>query len=63
MSYPLGFVEVPDGYIIEQLDSGHWIWTHSETDAQSCIHWDKWAVYRGCKAHSEKAIVDSGVLE
>lgn len=42
----LGFVRMPQGYGLVQLDSGHWMWTHTATDRESQIHWDRWAIYR-----------------
>lgn len=43
----LGFAKMPSGYHLLQLDSGHFMWFHPDRDTDSCIHWDKWAVYRG----------------
>lgn len=42
-----GKAKLPPGYKMFQLDSGHFIWECEETDEESCIHWNKWAVYRG----------------
>ena len=32
-----------------ELPRDHWFWYHAETDRESAIHWDKWAVYRWAK--------------
>ena len=45
----LGFAKMPEGYELWQLDSGHWMWVESRTERESCIHWNKWAVYRGAR--------------
>lgn len=47
----LGIQKMPPGYHLIQLDSGHYIWDHPKTDTESCIHWDRWAIYRGAWAH------------
>ena len=53
----LGFVKMPEGYDLIQLDSGHWIWVHESTDRESEIHWDKWAIYRGSVEDSKNGSV------
>ena len=50
-SRSLGRQKMPPGYQIIQLDSGHFIWFHEQSDDESCIHWSKWAIYRG--AHDD----------
>lgn len=42
----LGFVKMPEGYKLIGLDSGHFLWWHEESDNESAIHWNKWAVYK-----------------
>jgi len=53
-SYSLGFCKMPEGYRLIQIDSGHYMWRHEESDAESCIHWNKWAVYHGAKEDSKE---------
>jgi len=36
---------LPEGYELVWLGS-HYIWYHPETDTESFIHWDRWAIYR-----------------
>lgn len=50
----LGFAKMPAGYVLLQLDSGHFMWHHPESDDDSCIHWDKWASYRGAVADAKR---------
>lgn len=45
----LGFHKMPDGYHLLQLDSGHFMYFHPESDEESAIHWDKWAVLAWAK--------------
>lgn len=57
----LGIVDLPEGFVMHKLDSGHWIWEHPESDTSSVIHWDRWATYRGtvdyaAKLHNEEKI-------
>lgn len=47
----LGRHKMPPGYQILQLDSGHFIWRHNESDGESDIHWSKWRVYQWAHAH------------
>lgn len=51
----LGIVEMPKGYELHQLDCGHWLYYHPATDAESCIHWNKWAIYRWAMEASQRA--------
>ena len=45
----LGFVQMPDGYaLMLNPDRTHFYWLR-EDGVESCIHWDKWATYRGAK--------------
>lgn len=48
----LGFVKMPAGYHLLQLDSGHFMWFHEESDEESCISWDKWWIYQGAKLNA-----------
>ncbi|GEK48946.1 hypothetical protein PRZ61_10620 [Halomonas pacifica] len=49
----LGFVQMPDGYaLMLNPDRTHFYWLN-EDGVESCIHWDKWAMYRGAKQHKE----------
>ena len=50
----LGFAKMPEGYALIQLDSGHFMWHHDASDDESCIHWDKWAIYRGAVENSKE---------
>ena len=50
----LGFVKMPEGYELRNTEigqDGHWYWFHPESDLESAIHWDYWAVYRWAKEH------------
>lgn len=49
-SRSLGRCKMPIGYQLFQLDSGHFMWRHDESDDESCISWSKWAVYHGAHA-------------
>ncbi|MDT4832894.1 hypothetical protein FQZ97_664670 [compost metagenome] len=42
----LGFAQMPPGYKLFQLDSGHFLFERQVDEADSAIHWDKWQVYR-----------------
>jgi hypothetical protein len=42
----LGFASMPPGYLLIGLDSGHFIYERQSDEAESAIHWDKWAVRR-----------------
>lgn len=53
VSRALGRCKMPVGYTLLQLDSGHFMWRHEESDDESCIHWNKWAIYRGAHADSK----------
>lgn len=44
---------MPPGYVMLYTDS-HFVWIHIETGAESSIHWDRWAVYRGAWARYNK---------
>lgn len=45
-THRLGFVKMPQGYHLLQLDSGHFMWRHEQSDDESCISWDKWWIYK-----------------
>jgi hypothetical protein len=49
----LGFAKMPAGYKLLQLDSGHFIYEREHDEAESSIHWNKWAVYRWAVADSK----------
>lgn len=53
MSKSLGFQRMPKGYVLMlNSDRTHYFWI---TDSmESSINWDKWAVYSGAMAHSNK---------
>lgn len=53
VSSALGRCKMPVGYTLLQLDSGHFMWRHEESDDESCIHWNKWAIYHGAHADSK----------
>lgn len=42
---------MPPGYKLWWLDSGHFMWEHPETGAESVIDWNRWRVVRGAWAH------------
>lgn len=47
----LGFIRMPEGYaLMLNSDQTHFYWINDKGE-ESVIHWDKWAVYRGAKAH------------
>lgn len=52
----LGFLGMPPGYELWQLDSGHWMWVETRTGRESCIHWSKWAIYRGAVDDSNRLV-------
>lgn len=54
MSYSLGIQKMPEGYaLMLDADGMFFFWMHKDTGRESDIHWSKWAVYRGAKAHAE----------
>lgn len=53
-SHCLGRLKMPEGYKLLQLDSGHFMWRHDESNDESCIHWSKWAIYHGAHADSKE---------
>lgn len=52
----LGCVRMPPGYLLVRVDD-HWMWVHPETDRESCIHWDRWAIYRGAAEDARKRVM------
>lgn len=50
----LGRCKMPDGYKLIQLDSGHFMWRHEESDEESCIHWNKWVIYHSAHANNKE---------
>lgn len=50
----LGFHKMPEGYALLQLDSGHFMWFHPESDEESAIHWDKWSILDWAKQDSRE---------
>lgn len=40
----LGFLKMPPGYRLLQLDSGHFIYERIIDERESPIHWNKWVV-------------------
>lgn len=56
MSASLGIKKMPEGYaLMLNPDKTHYYWLR-KCGLESCIHWDKWAVYRGAK---QNHIVDA----
>lgn len=55
-TYSLGIAQMPEGYQLLQLDSGHYMWRHDESDDESCIHWNKWAIYQSAKLDAAKRV-------
>lgn len=52
MSNSLGIQQMPDGYaLMLNPDKTHYFWITK--NSESCIHCDKWAVYRGAKEHAK----------
>lgn len=52
----LGFVRMPLGYDLVQLDSGHWMWVEQRTERESCIHWNKWWIYHSAIEDSQRMV-------
>lgn len=49
MRKSLGIQQMPNGYeLMLNYDGTHFYWLRYD-GVESCIHWDKWAVYRGAK--------------
>ena len=49
MSHSLGIQAMPEGYaLMLNRDKTHFYWLRHD-GIESCICWDKWAVYRGAK--------------
>lgn len=42
----LGIQKMPPGYLLIGLDSGHFIFERVRDEAESPIHWNRWAVWR-----------------
>lgn len=54
MDDSLGVQKMPEGYaLMLNSDESHFYWLRYD-GVESCICWDKWAVYRGAKADKEK---------
>jgi len=52
----LGIATMPEGYaLILNPDGSHFFWLRHD-GAESPIHWDKWAIYRGAKINKDEAI-------
>lgn len=50
MDHALGIQKMPEGYaLMLNADESHFYWLRYD-GMESCICWDKWAVYRGAKA-------------
>ncbi|PHR58759.1 MAG: hypothetical protein COA47_10155 [Robiginitomaculum sp.] len=46
----LGFVSVPGNYaLLLNSDYSHFFYIKAGVEDESCVHWDKWAVYRWIK--------------
>ena len=61
VKFPTRCKPLPPGYRISQLDSGHYVWTWAAPgDAldnytlESGIHWNRWAIWRGCFEHAAR---------
>ena len=53
MDDSLGIQRMPKGYaLMLNCDESHFYWLRHD-GAESCIHWNKWAVYRGARADAE----------
>lgn len=54
MDDSLGIQKMPEGYVLMlNSDESHFYWLRYD-GVESCICWDKWAVYRGAKADKDK---------
>jgi predicted DNA-binding WGR domain protein len=53
VSNSLGIRQMPTGYaLMINNDMTHFYWLKTD-GTESCISWDKWAVYRGAVKHSK----------
>lgn len=51
----LGFAKMPEGYKLYFIsESGHFFWYKESTQEESCLHWNKWVVYKWAKFHSKE---------
>lgn len=49
----LGFQKMPDGFaLMLDADGMYYYWINAN-DEESCIHWNKWSVYKMAKKFSE----------
>lgn len=56
MNQSLGIQTMPEGYaLMLNSDKTHFYWLRYD-GVESCICWDKWAVYRGAKTDAAKRI-------
>lgn len=52
----LGIQHMPEGYaLLLDPDGAYFSWVHLASDTESCIHWNKWAVWKGAWNHSRKS--------
>ena len=56
VKWPKHYDPLPPGYEVIQLDSGHYLWTHEESDLEGLISWDKYWVRRCAFAHADGLI-------
>ena len=52
----LGFISMPLGYELHQLDSGHWIWVETRTGRESEIDVSRWHIYYGACRDSKRLV-------
>ena len=52
----LGFQRMPLGYELWQLDSGHWMWVETRTGRESVIDVNRWRIYQGAVADSNRMV-------
>jgi hypothetical protein len=49
----LGIQKMPEGYaLLLDPDGAYFTWVHIASGAESCIHWNKWAIWRGAHKHA-----------
>ena len=55
MDHALGIQRMPAGYhLMLDGDGMYFYWLREADGAESVIHWDKWAVWRGARADAEQ---------
>ena len=59
MDHSLGIQNMPRGYhLLLDADGMYFFWMEESSGIEGPINWDKWAVYRGAKAHSSTVEIE-----